>query len=144
MKLSEDTSYQNDVKSRITLRFATADDLPFIFSTWLKSLRYGNSWFKTIDKDAYFTKYKRAITTILQTSTITVICFKNEPEVILGYSVHADLGDSTLLHWVYVKRTWRGMGIASLLVPTNTSTVSHITGLGAKCMPRHWKFDPFL
>jgi predicted GNAT family acetyltransferase len=144
MRLSEDTSYQSDVKARTTVRFAVADDLPFIYSTWLKSLRYGNSWYRTIDKDAYFTKYKQAITRILQASTITIVCFKDEPEVILGYSVHMDLGESTLLHWVYVKRSWRGMGFASLLVPANTSTVSHITGLGSKLMPKHWKFDPFL
>lgn len=126
---------------KIVVRAANANDVPFILSTWLRGLRYGNDWFALIDKDAYFTKYAVVVDNLLRNSYVSVACLASDPEVIVGYIVY-DVG---VLHWVYVKKAWRRLGLAKQLVPYNPiERITHLTKLGQRLMPEHWRFDPFL
>jgi hypothetical protein len=140
MKQNSDTSYQESISSRVSLRLITADDLPFIYATWLKGLRYGNATYKQIDKTVYYTKYQVVIKALLGSSNVIVACLTSDPETIVGYSVSN--GDT--LHWVYVKESWRQLGVATLVVPNSVHKVSHLTDIGAKAMKKRYIFDPFL
>jgi len=73
--------------------------------------------------------------------TVKVACMKDAPDVILGYSVYS----GTRLDWVYVKDRWRGLGVAKDLVPTNITTVSHVTDTGRSILKKNSDilFDPF-
>lgn len=119
------------------------DDTNFIFASWLKGLRYGNEWFNLIEADTYYANYHKIIEVILETPgvAVTVSCLKEDPSVILGYSVHS----TTCLHWVFVKKAWRGIGIAKSLVPPTVTTVSHITDAGRGILKKHPEvsFNPF-
>lgn len=127
----------------IATRDATPADSGFIFATWLRGLRYGNSWFELIESVVYFKVYHDFIESILNrpTTVIKIACLKDDPEVILGYSVYS----GTSLHWVFVKKAWRSIGIARSLVPTNTTTVTHMTNVGLSILKKHKNviFNPF-
>lgn len=125
------------------LRTATYDDLPFIYSTWLKGLYHGNSLYRKIDQGVFYEKYHQVLEALLNRSNVRLVCLADEPDVILGYCVHSD----RVLHWVFVKKAWRGKGIAKTLIPDNTTTVSHLTKSGESIMKKkkpEWKFNPFL
>jgi GNAT superfamily N-acetyltransferase len=126
----------------VTIRQAQADDEAFIYATFLKGLYHGNGWFGKIDKTVYFANYHKVIEALLSRSVVKVACLADEPDVVLGYSITSP--DNITLHWVFVKKAWRKMGLAKRLVPPTITTVSHITRLGETLMPSTWSFNPFL
>lgn len=130
--------------SLVAIRDIQPADRNFILATWLRGLRFGNDWFQEIEKTVYFTVYQQVVDTIISDSsnTIKVACLKEDPEVILGYSVYA----GERLDWVFVKKAWRGIGIAKSLIPSGITTVSHLTKTGKSIMHKSMKgahFNPF-
>lgn len=125
-----------------TIRPMTADDEAFIYATFLQGLYHGNGWFGKIDKTVFFANYHKVIEALLSRAVVKVCCLSDEPDVVLGYSITSH--DQQALHWVFVKKAWRKMGLAKQLIPPTTNTVTHITRLGETIMPSHWTFNPFL
>jgi len=122
------------------IRTSNPDDQPFIYSTFLRSLYYGNSWFTLIKKDSFMKNYHRVVEALLQNSQIDVACLKEDPSVILGYVIHR----ANLLHFVFVKKVWRKIGIAKSLIPSKIDTVTHLTKQGILMLKKNnWEFDPF-
>lgn len=124
----------------IDYRQGLATDDPFIFSSWLNGLRYANDMFEQIDQEIYFKHYHQRIELILKRSEVNIACLKDDPDVILGYSVV----EPTILHWVFVKPAWRGIGLMRDLVPKDTKSVTHLTRVGLKIKPTNVVYNPFL
>lgn len=124
------------------VRALRPEDLQFIYSTWLRGLYYGNSYYKRIKKDVYFSKYKLVLRTLLEQRplAVKVMCLNTDEDTILGYSVSE--GDT--LHWVYVKEAWRKMGVGKRLVGDNITAYSHFTNMVKNLLPKTWEFNPFL
>lgn len=93
----------------LKIRFGAAYDLDFIYNSWIKSYRNRVPVCKTL----YCKKQHDLITSILGRSTILVATPDTDPELIVGYLVYE--AESTL-HWVYVKQSFRHMGIAQELL----------------------------
>ena len=127
----------------VAIRDVTAQDANFVMATWLKGLRYGNDWFELIPSEVYFKVYHQVIEQILlrPKTLIQIACLKDEPDVILGYSVFED----STLHFLFVKRPWRGIGIAKMLTPIGITTVSHLTKTGRAILTKTpgVTFNPF-
>lgn len=127
----------------VTIRDIQPNDRNFILATWLKGLRYGNDWFQEIEPSVYFAVYQRMIEVILNDPRVTVkiACLKEDPEVVLGYSVYS----GNRLDWVFVKKAWRGIGIAKSLIPECITVVSHLTNVGKAIMRKRKGvfFNPF-
>lgn len=117
------------------------DDEDFIYATWLRGLYYGNSWFREIDKDAFFQNYHKVIEGILQkpTTQINVACLKETPDVVLAYCVYRD----DIVHWVYCKKDWRGIKLSQDLMPERINIFTHLTSSGKMIKPKHVVFNPF-
>ncbi len=127
----------------VTIRNTVNADRSFIFSTWLRGLRYGNSWFKLIDADSYYKHYHKVIEGLLQhpDTIIKVACLKEDSDVILGYVVYRN----NILDYVFVKTAWRNIGIAKMLVPADFKIVSHLTATGQNMLKKYPGviFNPF-
>ena len=107
------------------LRFMREGDIPFIMSTFLKGVYYGNSHYELIDKDIFMGNYKHFIQVLLDKSAVVVACLKDDHDVILGYSVVSP--SAKIIHWCYVKSAWRNKGIGRSLVPANPEFITHFT-----------------
>lgn len=131
----------------VALRVAMQDDYAFIMSTWLKGLRFGNDWYKLIDDRAYYSVYHNVLDSLLRKPGVAILvaCLKEDPSVILGYSVYEPVSHTTMkLHWVQVKKAWRNVGIGKMLLPAGVSTVTHLTEAGkAIFLKKGWVFNPF-
>jgi GNAT superfamily N-acetyltransferase len=132
-------------KELIAFRAPTLDDENFIYSTWLKGLRYGNELFSLIDQEIYFKTYHVIIEFLLKhpTTRIEVAALKEDPEVILGYVVR----NQDTVHWLFVKQAWRGIGLARSLLSAPFEFVSHLTDQGASLLKQKYptvKFNPFI
>lgn len=134
-----------DKRDLIAVRLAMLSDKNFIMSTWLRGLKYGNEWFKEIESSAYFKHYNPFIEKIISDpdAIIRVACLKDDPEVILGYSVSK--GDR--LDWIFVKKAWRAIGVAKSLLPSTVTTTSHLTTAGLAILKAKMPkvtFNPFI
>ena len=125
--------------------FIPATDLAFVKATWLRGLYYGDSWFSKIPKAVFMDAYSPALDKLLSSGTVEIVvaCQKEDPDVILGYSVLST--DAQILHWIYVKSVWRQKGIARRITPKHPSSVSHLTKVGLSLLPKlpNTIFNPF-
>lgn len=134
-------------KDLITTRSYHAEDRSFILACWLRGLYYGNTFFSEIPKNIFMEHYHKILERFLDNPnvTITVACLKDDPEVILGYSVsRVSIKGEAVLDWVFVKSAWRQIGIAKSLMPSNLQVVSHTTKLGRALKPSHVTYNPFV
>lgn len=133
----------------VLIRDGTPDDHPLIYSTVLKGLYYGNEWFNLIrPKDVFMAAYHQIIERLLAspTTAVKVACLKSDPTTVLGYAIFHLAGENRCLDWVFVKRRWRGIGIAKSLVPVDeVNTVTHLTKTGVTLLydHPHIQFNPF-
>jgi GNAT superfamily N-acetyltransferase len=93
----------------ITVREATPEDMPFIFSSWYTAHR---PHAKHVAIPEYNEGQNRLMRGIASRASIVVAASADYPDEILGYCVSE--GDA--LHFLYVKSVYRGMGIARGLV----------------------------
>lgn len=127
------------------IRDGKENDHKFVLATMLRGLYYGDSWFSLIPKDLFMDNYKKVVLGIINSpdTTLKVACLKEEPDVILGYSLLSSNFDTVF--WVYVKSSWRNKGIAKRLTPSYPTYVAHLTTLGHKLLDKfpNVKFNPF-
>src|ERR1700677_4935251 len=102
----------------IEIRPAYLEDIPFIFATWLRSYRHSSTFAKKISNDIYYLRHHLVIDLILKRegSKVLVVHPQGEPDVILGYVVTEKQPDGAeVVHYTYVKKSFRRMGIAETL-----------------------------
>lgn len=133
----------------ITTRTPVAEDAAFILSTWLKGLLYGgDALYRKIPKDIYYANHHKVLEKILSSpsTTVKIACLKEDPEVILGYIVYRTFESQSVIDWIFVKKNWRGIGIANSLFPHNVYAVTSLTKAGESIMQKHSKvvFNPYI
>ena len=157
---------------KFIVRGYVESDRNFIFSSWLNGLLHGTkstspesvidenknpvspdlvkfiykkkiNWFEEMSHDVFYKGYHKVIERILAhpETKVKVACLQDVEDVILGYAI---LGPE-MLHWVFVKESWRQMGIAKAIVAGDIITkCTHLTKQG-KFFRHKYKlvFDPF-
>ncbi len=106
------------------------DQLPsayraLIFSKWLRSLRFGNDWFKKIDSKAYYEAYHHLIEKILDkdVTQVRLAVLTDDFDVVLGFSISR----KNILDYVYVHKDIRLHGIGTKLVPKDIEIYTNLT-----------------
>lgn len=118
-------------------------DRNFVFDTWLNGLYFGNDWFKEIPSHIYFKEYQKVIDKIVSREDVKILvaCLVQDEEVALGYCAF----DDERVHWIFVKDSWRKMGIAKSLFPPKIKVCSHLSKIGRTLRIKHGLiFNPFL
>ncbi len=100
----------------IDIRGMEANDLAFIYSSWLRGLRFGNAYFESMESDSYYAAKKEEVTAILSQPDISVrvACAADDREVILGYLV-ARVADEASAVFCWVRPAMRRQGVATKL-----------------------------
>lgn len=115
-----------------------------IFAKFLRTLKYGNHYFRLIDKDAYFPRYHAYIESLLnrESSIVKLAVLTSDPDVVLGWA----LIEPGILHYVWVDSAQRNQGIARTLCSEPFGVITHITNIGASIFSKlkDVKFNPFM
>lgn len=98
----------------IRIRAATEEDISFIFNSWLKSFRDSN-FGKQITNTIYFAQHHKLIENLLQSCSVFVACNQSNPGELYGYICYEKVDGIFVMHYIYVKHTYRKLGIARLL-----------------------------
>ncbi len=135
----------SDFRGLYDIRDYKSSDKSFVLATFLRGLYYGDFFFDLIPKDIFMANYKKIAEAMLTTPrvVIKVACLKEDPDVILGYSILSS--DFQTVHWCFVKTPWRMKGIAKSLLPSNPSYISHLSALGKSLMSKfpNAVYNPF-
>jgi GNAT superfamily N-acetyltransferase len=129
------------------IRATEPNDKNFVIATFLRSVYHDGSWFSKIPEKIFMATYRLVIERLYASTKclVVVACLAEDPDVILGFSIVSVDGD--ILHWVYVKKKWRRHGIATRLVPSTVTTITHLNNLGDSIMKIRKLdliFNPFL
>lgn len=117
-----------------------------ILSRWLRSLRFGNDYFKLISPASYYANYDDFIQRLLAHAWVRLAVLADDRDVVLGFSVYRHTLEGGILDYVHVHKDQRRQGIARRLVPDATHTITHLTRTGLTLWGSkrpEWKFDPF-
>ena len=123
------------------IREATANDISFIYATWLNSYHYDSSA-KSTQKNVFMNNYKLVIDYLLDQSTVLVACTTIDEDVILGYLVF----EEDLLHYCFVKEAFRLFGIATDLLKQSglqEPIITHRTKTIIPFLKDRFVFNPF-
>ncbi len=135
----------SNFKGLYDVRDVKDSDKSFILATFLRGLYYGDSWFNRIPKEIFMDNYKLVAQALVNGDRviIKIACLKEDPDVILGYSMLS--ADYQTIHWVYVKSAFRLRGIGRTLLPERPVAVSHLSDLGVTLLNKYPEtiFNPF-
>jgi ribosomal protein S18 acetylase RimI-like enzyme len=99
----------------IQLRHADIHDVPFIFNAWLKSFRSAPS-VTTIHNNIYYAEHHKVLEKILRSFNVLIAADKHDPKHIYGFMVAGTVEEIKTVHYLYVKHTFRRLGIAKALL----------------------------
>lgn len=122
--------------------------MSFFYSTTLHSFLFGSPQSRGIRQSIYYAGHGRVLTRLLERkqAKLLIACLKEDEDVIIGYM----LSEPEIMHFVYVKRPFRNMGIAKQLWQMSdldyACQVSHKTYDMVRLMNKHPKitYNPYL
>lgn len=99
----------------IVLRPANSEDIGFLFNSWLKSFR-NSDFAKKIANEIYYSEHHKIIEKLFAHYDVVVACNENDLAQIYGFMCAGDTENILTIHYIYVKHTFRRMGIAKSLL----------------------------
>lgn len=104
-------------ESLVEYRLGVPEDSPFVFSSWLRSFRSARCN-HLIPKDIYFANEKACIERTLVTNSLLfgVLANPEDQRHIIGYVIAEMDPQRIIVHWCYVKSTFRRMGFARVML----------------------------
>ena len=97
--------------NNIMLDILTEKDVSFIFNSWLKSFRK-SPLTHNVNSTIYFTEHHKTIEKLLKTNETLVACNEHDPSQIFGYICAGRYQGVFVVHYIYVKHPYRGLGLA--------------------------------
>lgn len=130
----------------ILLRQLTADDIPFLYDSWLNSYRDSPFFSKKIRSSIFFKFHRKIVSKLLEKSQVIIAAAKEDPDIIIAYIVFDET--KRILHYVYVKEPFRHLGIASKLLDIaalhKMELATHFTIKGEKIAKKlHLRYCPY-
>lgn len=126
----------------IRLRKANEEDISFIFNSWLKS--YRTSFFaRDITSTVYYTEHHKTVEHIAKNNNIIIACNENDPTQIYGYICAGQVDGILAIHYIYVKHTFRNLGIGKALLnafehdPAQAAVYTHHTRMADKLAAKY-------
>ncbi len=99
----------------VRLRSIVEEDYPFLFNSWLKSYRFSHFGEK-ITNTIYFTDHHKIVENLVKNNKVVMACSQDDPSQLYGYMVGGEEEGVLVLHFIYVKHTFRNMGIGKTLL----------------------------
>jgi GNAT superfamily N-acetyltransferase len=100
------------------LRPGRLDDRSFILASWLQNYRRESHFARRITDTVFYANHHDVADALLRRCRVTVATLKNDDAEILGYLVWEAPAEGRphVLHWCYVKKPFRRMGVGRALV----------------------------
>jgi hypothetical protein len=105
----------SNLNELVKLRPANENDVGFIFNSWLKSFRKSN-FAKNIDNTIYYENHHKLIEKLVKSNPVIVACDSKDETQLFGYICASNSSGILVIHYAYVKHSFRNMGVCKLLL----------------------------
>lgn len=95
-----------------SMRPATDGDMPLILNAWVEELRHAPCS-RFVRSSEYFPDQRRLVLELVHSSQTIVACNPEDSAHVYGF---VTFGPGDVIHWLYVKSHYRGIGMADLLL----------------------------
>lgn len=120
----------------LRIRAAKPEDTSFVLDAWRRSFEDAPA-VRGADREHYRIELTRAIRRLLDKAECRVACDPEDEDTIVGFA--AFTGDE--LHYVYVKKDFRGMGVARQLLD-GLSVAAYTFRSNNARPPQGWRYTP--
>jgi hypothetical protein len=128
-------------KPFFTIRALQEGDIPFLFSSYLKSYR---PYFNHLGNDAYYSLHHERMSQFLEKGAIGAVAVaSDDPDVILGWVLLQVTEDTVVVFYSYVKHAFRSLKLATTMLeqlmqvlPSQRIVLLHQTPGGVKLAER--------
>jgi GNAT superfamily N-acetyltransferase len=134
----------------IRLRPAGEEDIGFIFNSWLKSFKT-SGFARNIINTIYYADQHRIIENLLKNQKTVIACNNEDPSQIYGFINAGEAEGIFCLNYVYIKHSFRGLGIAKALLESfksdfsTASVFTHHTRMAEKLAAKYnMVYHPYL
>ncbi len=135
----------------LRIRAGIPADVPLVTNSWLRSFRF-SAWARDMSNRTYYFYHHRVLEELLPRSTVLVAVSPEDPDAIYGWCCAEVVDTAVVIHYVYVKESYRRLGVARALVKTLLDAerpplvlYTHQTKASREVAPRYrWVFDPYL
>lgn len=144
------------MEADIEFRPYSVSDIPCIRSNWANSFYKGNQNHKLIPPHDFHMAHRSIIDRFFMRPTATIIvCSRaGDPDLILGWIALEILPSATLIHYIYVKFTYKGQKLTRELlskIPKDKPIIAtHMTEKASRIMGakhenfKEWNFIPHM
>lgn len=140
----------NQILNSIQTRELTNTDIGFVFNSWLKS--YKNSPIaRCVPTSVFYSGQHKLIEHLIANSTTIVACSKEDPLQIFGYICASRVQGILVVHYIYVKQTYRMLGVGKMLLNhfdfqlSSASCYTHRTETGDRLSAKfNMVYHPYL
>lgn len=104
-------------------------DLPYVMSTWLNHFASSSSWAKHIPRSTFFDSHRPLVESLLrrQGVSVSVAVDPEDADTIYGWLAHEQSSSGPVLHFAYVKNSFRRTGVLNTLLEAIGTDLSSVT-----------------
>lgn len=125
----------------VEIRKIKESDRNFVIATWLDNYRRSSSFAKRISNEIYYGNHNPIVLDILSkpTTEVLIACTPGDEDHCLGHIVFERFPDTVVVHYVFVKIEFQGLGIGAELfnfakINRDSFTHTHMTYASAEIM----------
>ena len=133
-------------EAEISFRPLTSEDLRFIHDSWGSSIYKGTQIYKHLTPGEFHSFHRPARERFFQkaSSTVMIACPTVDPWLIAGWIAVEQIPTGIILHYIYVKSTFKGHHIATKLIQNVIKTepifFTAMTEQASKIIAKHSSF----
>lgn len=102
----------------VDIRLMRPADLEFVMRSWLNAYKHASSFARRIKNSVYYKWHHKIITGILlrKTTLTYVAVLREDSDTILGFLTFEEFDNEQVVHFCYVKKDFRKMGLCRSLL----------------------------
>lgn len=130
-------------KKPLVIRPFRPDDEALVFASWLNS--HAPNRDMRISRDIYYQEQHALIRELMSTDTFLMAADREDPKLLFGWLAGDELPIGRVLDYVFVKPTYRRMGVARALLDEfgKVDAYSHAGPVSPRLLPDA-VYDPYL
>jgi ribosomal protein S18 acetylase RimI-like enzyme len=141
------------MSSDFILDAPTSDELKFVLDSWSSSFR-ASKYAGCVPNNIWEETHRRSMTQLMTRSNCrTVVALTPTSDGSRGRIAGYSVSEPGVLHWLYVKKDYRRLGVGRLLLDTLVKyqfnevekafpRFTHMTDAARRFLPPGWKWDP--
>ena len=136
--------------NEVSIRAVRDTDMALVYSTWLRSYRFNSNFAKKLSNKVYYEWHHKVIERLFGRGAFCLMaCDASDNNIVFGYLVGERSGIGNIIHFIYIKKAFRGLGIMRQLLSASGlsfNIFSHYTEFCDEYLKKHegMEYNPYV